>query len=135
MAGPPPTWVRIRDAAAAAACAAVPLALTGAGWAAYAALAWAAYGRHADRRPDALLDRFMPVYEIGERHETRVAAPAEATYAAARSFDLRASLVIRALFRGRELLMGAPHGAGRLHTRLLDQTLSIGWRVLAEDPG
>lgn len=105
------------------------------GWAGYALTTWAGYGRlGVDRRSDPLLDRFMPVYEVGERHETRVDAPADVTYAAARAFDLGQSPVVRAIFRGREILMRAPHENG-LPTGLVDQTLSIGWRILAEEPG
>ncbi|MBV8580017.1 MAG: hypothetical protein JOZ86_05230 [Candidatus Eremiobacteraeota bacterium] len=104
------------------------------GWATYAAVAWLGYGRlGVDRRPDTLLDRFMPAYEVTERHELRVAAPASLTYAAAREFDLMDSPVIAALFRGRELMMGASHEATSL--RLRELTECFGWRVLAEEPG
>jgi hypothetical protein len=105
------------------------------GWGGYAVVAWLGYGKRGiDRAPDALLDRFMPVYEVGERHETRVAAPAAVTYAAACAFDLRQSPLVRAIFHGRELLMRA-HADAVLPTQLLAQTLRIGWRRLAEEPG
>ncbi|MEA2721348.1 MAG: hypothetical protein QOJ39_3212 [Candidatus Eremiobacteraeota bacterium] len=105
-------------------------------WGGYALVAWLGYGTlGVDRHPDALLDRFMPGYEIAERHETRVAAPAGVTYAAACAFDLQQSGVIQAIFRGRDVLMHAPHDDKPLPTQLLAQTLQLGWRVLAEDPG
>jgi hypothetical protein len=105
------------------------------GWGAYALVAWLGYGKRGiDRVPDALLDRFMPIYEVGERHETRVAAPAAVTYDAACAFDLHRSPLVRAIFRGRELLMRARADAV-LPTQLLALTLSIGWRRLAEEPG
>jgi hypothetical protein len=76
----------------------------------------------------------MPRYEIAERHETRVAAPAGVTHAAACAFDLQQSEVIQAVFRGRDVLMRAPHDDKPLPTQLLAKTRQLGWRVLAEDP-
>lgn len=106
------------------------------GWAGYALVAWFGYGTvGVDRRPDALVDRFMPVYEIAERHETRVAAPAGVTYAAACAFDLKQSGMVRAIFRGREILTRARTGADALPTQLLAQTVRLGWRPLSEVPG
>jgi hypothetical protein len=39
---------------------------------------------------DPLLDQFMPVYEVAERHHVHVAAPADITFAAAGEQDLMA---------------------------------------------
>jgi hypothetical protein len=106
------------------------------GWAAYALVAWLGYSRiQVDRQPDPLVDRFMPKYEISERHEIRVAAPAHLTYAAACAFDLQQSAIIRGIFRGREILLHPPPERRTLPTQLLAQTLQIGWGVLAEEPG
>jgi hypothetical protein len=106
-----------------------------AGWAAYATIAWIGYGRlGVDRHRDPLLDRFIPAYEIGERHEIRVAAPADVAYASACAFDLQQSPVIRAIFRGRELILGAPHDDA-LPAGLLVQMRGLGWGVLADEPG
>jgi hypothetical protein len=106
-----------------------------AAWSAYAALTWMRYGK-TQRRAVAgtLLDRFMPACEVAECHEIEVAAPAAATYAAAREMDLNRSAVVRAIFRSRELLLGGGRGP-QAPGSLLDQTLSLGWGVLAEDPG
>lgn len=105
------------------------------GWGGYALIAWLGYGRLGiDRRRDPLLDRFIPVYEVGERHETRVAAPAELTYRIACDFDLRDSPLMRAIFRARELLLRAP-ATPETSSRLLVQTLRSGWRILAQEPG
>ena len=73
---------------------------------AYIGATWLRYGK-AERngRRDPLLDRFLPSYEVREIHETDVAAPADVTYAVAHEVDLRRSRLVRALFRGRELLM------------------------------
>ena len=53
----------------------------------YVATTWCRYGRVSarvrDEERDPLLDRFMPIYEVAERHHVRVAAPAAITLAAA----------------------------------------------------
>jgi hypothetical protein len=98
--------------------------------------AWYRYGRVAGPgRPSPLLDRFMPRYEIHERHETRVAAPVATTYAAARELDLRRSRLVRAIFRGRELLLGSDRATDEGPPGLLAQAVRQGWAVLAETPG
>src|SRR5688500_12990821 len=107
-------------------------------YAAYVALTWRTYGKALRPRPeeaDALLDRFMPDYEIVERHHVRVGAPPEATLAAAGALDLVDAPLVRAIFKGRELLLGArPDDQPRPHG-LLDEVRSLGWVVLAELPG
>ena len=57
-------------------------ALTAAG---YGAATWYRYGRRSRRSSgDELLDRFMPTFDVRERHQATVHAPAEVTYACAR---------------------------------------------------
>jgi hypothetical protein len=108
------------------------------GYAAYAALAWRAFGH--PRRPagpeeaDALLDRFMPVYDVAERHHVRVAAPPEGAYAAATALDLERSRIVRAIFRTREAVMGARPDREARPRELLPLMRSLGWGVLAEVP-
>src|SRR5215207_2672999 len=108
-------------------------------WAGYALVAWARYGRggatRAGRPRDPLLDRFLPEYDIHERHETRVAAPAALTFAAAREMDLSRSPLVRGIFAGRELLLGSSLDESARPRALLAQTLALGWRVLVEEPG
>jgi hypothetical protein len=106
-----------------------------ASYAAYAATAWVRYGGawtrgSADR--DEVLDRFMPRYDVVERHRIRVAAPAQVTFAAAREMDLLRSAVARALFRGRELAFGVTPGEGRARRPLVEMVQSIGWGILSE---
>ena len=109
-----------------------------AGYAATAAITWFRYGRVAnDADPsgsDELLDRFMPACDVVERHQIRVAAPAEITMAAARVQDLLRVPLIRAIFRARELAMGAAPG-GPQPRGLLAATQALGWGVLEEVPG
>jgi hypothetical protein len=112
--------------------AAAVLAVVGQG-----AATWYRYGRVTPGAGnDALLDRFMPSYEVRERHEVRVAAPVDVTFAVARELGLSQSPLVRAIFRGRELLMGATGKRDEAPPRpLLEEVLSLGWRTLAEEAG
>jgi hypothetical protein len=103
----------------------------------YGAATWFRYGRiRPSVSGDGLLDRFMPTYEVGNRHQTRVAAPAALTWAAARTLELHRSPLVRTIFRGRELLMGAEGARDEAPPRpFLEEVLSLGWRILAEEPG
>jgi hypothetical protein len=116
-------------------------AAAAAGFGAYlatAGAAWYRYGRTTPVDPrgrDELLDRFMPCYEVVERHQISVAAPPAVTLAAAQEQDLLALPLVRAIFRTRELVLGAtpddrpqPHG-------LLAAVQSLGWGILAEVAG
>jgi hypothetical protein len=113
-------------------------AATGA-YASYVGVTWLRYGQPAPadaEDADPLLDRFMPVYDVAERHHIDVAAPAEIAFAAACEQDLMALPVVRAIFKTRELVLGAePDGAADRPRALLAMTKSIGWGVLADVPG
>jgi len=104
---------------------------------AYAAAAWYRYGRlgpvdPADR--DALLDRFLPAYEVVDRHAVRVEAPPAITLAAARASDLMALPVVRALFEARARLLGARAASPPPAGGVVVQLCALGWAVLAEVP-
>jgi hypothetical protein len=107
-------------------------------YATYVGVTWLRYGHPAPASADdadPLLDRFMPVYEVAERHHVRVAAPADITFAAACEQDLMALPVVRAIFKAREVVLGGEPDTG-VHPRgLLALTKSIGWGVVAEVPG
>jgi hypothetical protein len=107
-------------------------------YATYAAVAWYRYGDAPAAEPDeadALLDRFMPRYDVVERHHIRVAAPAQVTLGAASDQDLLESPAVRAVFRAREVVLGAAHGRRAGPRGLLAQVQALGWGVLAETPG
>jgi hypothetical protein len=76
----------------------------------------------------------MPAYEVREVHETKVAAPAEVAFAVAQELDMRESPLVRAIFAGREVLMGAAP-TERKPQSLLSEVRALGWRVLLEEPG
>lgn len=106
-------------------------------YATYVGIAWLRYGRippQSQENEDSLLDRFMPKYEIAERHHIRVAAPAAVTLATARDLDLFQRPIVRGIFRARELILG---GSGDNRPRpagMLAQVQSLGWVVLDEVP-
>jgi hypothetical protein len=114
------------------------LALLAMPYAVYVATTWYRYGRTSPlagngAREDSLVERFMPVYEVAERHEISVEAPAALTYAAARDLDVNRSPVVRAIFAVRTLparLRGEP--PIRSSKPLLAETQALGWRILAE---
>jgi hypothetical protein len=77
----------------------------------------------------------MPNYEVVERHHVRVAAPAEITFAAATEMDLQQSAIVRAIFKGREWILGSHAPRNQATRAFLVQMRAIGWGVLAEVPG
>ena len=99
------------------------------------------YGRIAQREPDGtesgrLLDSFMPEYEVEEHHVVKVMAPAAVTYEAARDLDINRSRLVRAIFAVRTLPSRLRGRAIQREPRsLVEETLALGWRVLAEVPG
>src|SRR4029453_5620987 len=118
-----------------------PVALAGvvaAGYGSSVATTWLRFGRRATSASDdtdLLLDQLMPEYEVAERHHVHVAAPAEITLAAAREIDLRRSAIIRTIFAMREWLLNAGPGGAARPTDLVAFTTSLGWRLVAENPG
>ena len=113
--------------------------LAAASYALCAGLTWCGYGRPSLARSreeeDALLDRFMPVYEAVERHARRVAAPTEVVLAAACELDLSQSMIAQSLFKTRAWFMGARSRSSSEARGLLVEMKRLGWRVLAEVPG
>jgi hypothetical protein len=106
------------------------------GWAAYAAVTWTRFGAtSASHDADPGIARYMPRYDIAEVHQVRVAAPASATYEAARAIDMHESDVVHAIFRSREILLGANADARPARIPLVTELLSLGWGVLEEVPG
>ena len=95
------------------------------------------FGRPSTARPeehDELLDRFIPVYDVVERHHIPVCAPAAVTLTAAKDQDFQRIPAIRAIFKAREFVLRSkpvPSPA----TTLFAQLQAFGWGVLAETPG
>jgi hypothetical protein len=107
-------------------------------YAVFVTVRWLRYGQVApgiNGEQDALLDQFMPTYDVVERHQIRVAAPAHITLAAAREQDLQGVPLIRAIFRARELILRARPDTHPPPRGLLAQTQALGWGILADVPG
>jgi hypothetical protein len=104
----------------------------------YAGQAWLRYGHPSRPRPeeaDDLLDQFVPAYDVVERHHVDVAAPAAIALDVACEQDLSSLPIVNAIFKIRELVLGAtPDGAARPRG-LVALTQSLGWGVLAHEPG
>jgi hypothetical protein len=118
---------------------AVGVGMAVASYATYVGLTWFRYGRvpptATGKESDPLLDRFMPTCEVLERHQVRIRAPAEMTLAAASEMDLRRSPIVRAIFKGREWLMGSQPGRDLEPQAFVPQMLAIGWGMLGTIPG
>jgi hypothetical protein len=92
------------------------LGLATAAYAACVGRAWVRYGypsRSSAEDADALLDRFMPVYDVAERHHVRVA-------------DLIHSAIVRAIFKSREQILGSEANETARPRGLLALTTSMG---------
>ena len=101
----------------------------------YLTLNWYRYGRASlDGPSDPLLDRFLPDFEVIERHEVLVMAPVYQTFAAACAIDFQASRLVRALVGARGLALGSAR-TGHRTTTTLEDFQAMGWERLAEDPG
>lgn len=83
----------------------------------------------------SVLDRFLPVFDVHERHDLRVRAPASVTWAAVQAMDFRQSRIVRAIFRGREWLMGSHASSAPPPRPFVEEALALGWRPLHDEPG
>jgi hypothetical protein len=102
----------------------------------YIVITWWEFG--TDRRTrdlDPLLDRFLPDWEVAERHEIQVQAPFEMTYLAFRAVDFEDSPIIRFIFRLRQLFMRGAQREYQGPRTVRDRAVAMGWGVLMEIPG
>lgn len=119
-------------------CCAAAAGAAAVAYAAHAATTWRRYGRPPRPGPDEtdpLLDRFIPVYDIVERHDVRVAAPARITLGAAVDLDLFHVPFVRAIIRAREIVLGAGPDDRPRPPGLLNGARALGWGLLAEVEG
>jgi hypothetical protein len=85
-------------------------------------------------RNSALLDQFIPKFDLRTRHQITIHAPAEMVFDIARDFDMESIFAIRAIFWLRSLVLGAKMQPARRSTGLVSEMLRLGWRRLAEEP-
>jgi hypothetical protein len=119
------------------------LSIYGAGFAAtsfvaYVGYRWIQFGNvpktATSKGQDVFLDHFIPAYDIVERHNIRIAAPAAIVFASAFEMNPRSSRAIRAIFETREWVMGSRPESHSEAGGLISQMRAIGWGVLAEIP-
>jgi hypothetical protein len=118
--------------------AAIAAAMSVGAYAACVVTAWRGYGRPSPPDPgerDELLDQFMPDYDVVERHRITVDAPAAVVLTAAKEQDLMASPFVRAIFKAREVVLGASSRDRLPRCGLLATVRGLGWGELAERPG
>ena len=107
------------------------------GYAVLVANAWRNYGHPAPPavdEQDHILDRFIPDYDVVERHHVRVEAPAAITLAAAKEANFDSPLVT-AIFRAREIALRARPPEPIQARGLVNVFTAIGWVILDETPG
>lgn len=107
-------------------------------YATYVAVTWIQYGRPSARAAtdeDPILDRFMPRFDVAERHAIRIGAPAGVTLAVAREMALSELPLARAIFKARELILRSTPDTRPRPRGLLAEMQSLGWVLLAEVPG
>src|ERR1051325_7809844 len=105
-------------------------------YAVYVATTWRRYGKprraHED---DALLDTFMPNYEVVDRRKVCVNAPSDFVLNAAKEFDLESNPIIRGIFKARHWILGRKPNDVVKPQGVLAKTQSLGWGILAQLPG
>ncbi|MBI3658786.1 MAG: hypothetical protein HY232_20525 [Acidobacteria bacterium] len=83
-----------------------------------------------------IIEEFLPVYDVVERHCIEIHAPQDAVYRAARALDLKESSLVRWLFRLRELpaRLGRKQESNNPLGLNMDGLLRSGFILLAENP-
>ena len=79
------------------------------------------------------LDRFMPEFDVVERFEETVNAPADVVMRTAYEFDMQSILLIRLIIAARKLILGGTSDKRRPRA-LVEETRDLGWGTLLEVP-
>jgi hypothetical protein len=80
------------------------------------------------------IDEFMPAWEVRERFEHSVKAPADVVMHVAYDFDMQSIFLIRAIVNARKFILGGTKEARR-PIGLVEETRRLGWGTLVEEPG
>lgn len=83
----------------------------------------------------APLERFIPHPDVRERFETTIRAPATLVMDVAGQLDMQSLPAVKLIFGLRERLTRATRTAARKPQGILEETRSLGWGLLAEQPG
>lgn len=82
----------------------------------------------------ALLDAFVPTYDLRGRHRILVHAPAALVMDVAQHFPIESIWLVRTLFRVRAWLLGETATPPANSAGLVEQLTAGGWQKLAEAP-
>src|SRR5688572_9437174 len=82
----------------------------------------------------SMIDAFIDRADVEETHETVVQAPAYLVFDVAERFDLQSIPAIKAIFRLRERVFRL-ESRPRIPRGIVEETMSLGWGVLAHRPG
>jgi len=109
------------------------------GYAAYAGMEWLKFGQGRRRRrncsSDVYLETLIPTYDIKERFESEISAPAEKVFIAACNLDLLQSSSIQAIFKIREWALGSHGTHDQDSLGLVARARQWGWEAMVEKPG
>ena len=83
----------------------------------------------------APLQRFIPHPDVRERFETTIRAPSTLVMDVAGEFDMQSLPAVKLIFTLRERLTRAACTVPRQPQGILEETRSMGWGLLAEQPG
>ena len=98
-----------------------------------AALTWVRIGKSGGG--DSLLQTVMPEYDVRLHHEVEVRANLEITFEAMHHASFERSPIVQALFRLREMLVGASHVDREMPADLTEALESVGWSTIASESG
>ncbi len=84
-----------------------------------------------------LIEQIMPAWDVRERHEIMVNAPAAFVFDSAQRVKLRDSPLVRGIMFARTLpsLLSRRAVERPLDRSLLEETLSLGWQAIGSHPG
>ena len=110
-----------------------------AAYASFVAATWFRFGRTKssshDEIPDLHLEQLIPVYDVVERLQVQVSAPADRTFSVACNLHLLDSSLIHTIFRIREFVLDGTVNEHREELGLVEQATAWGWNKIAEQPG
>jgi len=104
-----------------------------------AGVTWLRFGSKSHRRSgrsgDTYLDDLIPNYDIDERFQLAISAPAETVFAATCRLDLLQSPLIQGIFKIREAFLGGTWRRNRSPMGLVALANYWGWTAMIEEHG
>ncbi|QQS33619.1 MAG: hypothetical protein IPM50_03275 [Acidobacteriota bacterium] len=80
------------------------------------------------------LDRFIPQFDVRERFERELHAPADVVMRTAKEFDLQSIGLIRLIIKVRKFILRGSPDPPRRPVGLFEESLEMGWGLLDEVP-